>query len=110
MASCRCSTFAFVVSAALVGAAGCSGADAEDPAKWPYYLIATTHFDIDENSAHEDFGYQDKARSLLVDKMVGAHKWRVVGSVDVRNACHTRLDPKHLCEHDGKAMVVSIDG
>jgi hypothetical protein len=76
----------------------------------PYYLIATIHFDVSENTSHEDFGYQDRARSLLVDKMVGARKWRVIGSVDVKNACNRRIDAKHLCAHDGKALIVSIDG
>jgi hypothetical protein len=76
----------------------------------PYYLVATIHFDVSENTAQEDFGYQDRARSLLVDKMVAARKWRVAGSVDVKNACHGRVDPKHMCLHDGRALVIDIDG
>jgi hypothetical protein len=64
---------------------------------------------VNENTPKADFGYQDQARSLLVDKMVTAKKWRVLQSVDVQNACDERLDAKHLCKHDGKALVVSID-
>lgn len=75
----------------------------------PYYLVATTHFDVDENTPTADFGYQDTARSLLVDKLVAAKKWRVLKSVDVQNACDRRLDARHLCRHDGKALVVDID-
>jgi hypothetical protein len=75
----------------------------------PYYLLATTHFDVRENTSREDFGYQDRARSLLVGKLVGAGKWRVLQSVDVKNACDRRLDKKHLCKHDGKALVIDID-
>ena len=77
---------------------------------WPYYLVATTHFDVSENTPQERFGYQDVARRLLVDKLVRAGEWRVVGSVDVHNACSRRIDSKHFCKHDGRALVVSIDG
>ena len=75
----------------------------------PYYLIASTHFDIDENTPQADFGYQDTARAFLVDKMVAAAKWRVVGSVPVENECAGRTDGSHMCEHDGTATVVTID-
>ena len=75
----------------------------------PYYLLATTHFDIDENTPQADFGYQDTARGLLVDKMVAARKWKVVGSVLVDNECAGRINGSHLCEHDGTATIVDID-
>lgn len=74
-----------------------------------YYLVATTHFDVNENTPKADFGYQDQARTLLIAKMVDAKKWHVLQSVDVKNACDERMDAKHLCKHDGKAVVVSID-
>lgn len=76
----------------------------------PYYLIATTHFDVRENTPSSDFGYQDQARSLLVNKLVAAYKWTVLTSVDVQNACNRRIDAHHLCRHDGRALLVSIDG
>lgn len=75
----------------------------------PYYVVATIHFDIDENTPQADFGDQDRARTLLVDKLVAARKWRVRKSVDVENACNKRLDARHLCRHDGKALVIDID-
>jgi hypothetical protein len=76
----------------------------------PYYLIATIHFDVNENTSHSDFGYQDRARSLLVNKLVAAHKWTVLTSVAVQNACNRRTDAHHLCRHDGRAWLISIDG
>jgi hypothetical protein len=76
----------------------------------PYYLIATVHYDVNENTPQADFGYQDEARGLLVAKMVGAKTWRVLGSVNVKNACNQRLNKSHKCEHDGTAQIVSIDG
>ena len=75
----------------------------------PYYLVATTHFDIDENTPQADFGDQDRARGFLVDELVAARKWRVLKSVDMKNACDKRLDARHLCRHDGKALVIDID-
>lgn len=77
----------------------------------PYYLIATVHFDVKENTPAESFGYQDKARSLLVNKLVAEGKWSVLrSSVDVRNSCDRWLDAKHRCKHNGKAWLISIDG
>lgn len=76
----------------------------------PYYLIATTHFDMNENTANSDFGYQDQARSLLVNELVAKHTWSVLTLVNVQNACNSRVDTHHLCRHDGKALLVSIDG
>lgn len=29
--------------------------------------------------------------------------------VDVQDACNRRLDARHLCKHDGKALVIDID-
>lgn len=74
----------------------------------PYYLLATVHFDRDENTPKADFGYQDEARRLLVERMVAAKKWRVIGSVDVKNACNGRMDRTHLCQHDGTATLIEI--
>ncbi len=76
----------------------------------PYYLIATTHFDMNENTANSDFGYQDQARSLLVNELVAKQTWSVLTSVNIQNACNSRVDAHHLCRHDGKALLVSIDG
>ena len=76
----------------------------------PYYLIATTHFDSNEGTSTADFGYSDTARKLLVDQLVAAKKRKVVTSVDVKNACNGRTDSTHFCLHDGKALVIDIDG
>jgi hypothetical protein len=77
----------------------------------PYYLIATVHFDVNENTPQADFGYQDTARSLLLAHMIGAKKkWRQLGSVNVRNACNGRVNRTHMCQHDGKALIIDIDG
>ena len=76
----------------------------------PYYLIATVHFDVKENTPQADFGYQDTARALLLDRMIAAKKWRQIGAVNVNNACHGRVNASHMCEHDGKARIIDIDG
>jgi hypothetical protein len=76
----------------------------------PYYLIATIHFDVDEHGANPSFGYQDTARSLLVNKLVAAHKWTVLTSVGTQNSCSGWVDSTHYCNHNGTAWLVSIDG
>jgi hypothetical protein len=76
----------------------------------PYYLIATIHFDVNENTPQADFGYQDTARSLLLNRMMGAKKWSQIGSVNVQNACNGRVNASHMCEHDGEALIIDIDG
>jgi hypothetical protein len=76
----------------------------------PYYLIATVHFDVDENTSREKFGWQDRARGLLVKKLVSRGDWRVLSTVTVKNACSGWRDAHHWCKHDGKAQIVSIDG
>ena len=75
----------------------------------PYYLVATIHFDVNENTPQADFGYQDTARSLLLERMIGAKKWRQIGSVNVQNACNRRINASHLCHHDGDALIIDID-
>ena len=76
----------------------------------PYYLVATIHFDVNENTPQADFGYQDTARSLLLNRMIGAKKWSRIGSVNVHNACNSRVNASHMCQHDGEALVIDIDG
>jgi hypothetical protein len=81
----------------------------------PFYLVATIHVDKNEGTPNRDFGYQDQARSFLVNRLVAAHRWTVLTSVPVQNACGTstrgdRIDIYHLCWHDGRALLVSIDG
>lgn len=76
----------------------------------PYYLIATVHFDVNENTPQADFGYQDKARSLLLARMIGAKKWSQIGAVNVQNSCNGRVNASHMCQHDGKALIIDIDG
>lgn len=75
----------------------------------PYYLIATIHFDVNENTPQADFGYQDTARTLLVDRMIAARKWSHLGSVNVHNACNGRVNRSHMCQHDGNALIIDID-
>jgi hypothetical protein len=76
----------------------------------PYYLVATIHFDVSENTPQADFGYQNTARSLLLDRMIGARKWSRIGAVNVHNACNGRVNASHMCQHDGEALVIDIDG
>ncbi len=75
----------------------------------PYYLVATTHFDRDEDGPKRAFGWQDKARDILVKKMVAEGRWRVVGKTNVKNACRSTTG-NHNCQSDGNATIVSIDG
>ena len=74
---------------------------------WHYYAPATVHFDIDEGSStNAHFGYSDHARQILVDHMVAAGKWRLVGSVWVNNACRHWVYQDQYCNSNGWAVLV----
>lgn len=76
----------------------------------PYYLVATVHFDVDENTSRATFGYNDRARDTLIAHMTARHTWTVKATVDIpRSSCYGWFDSSHFCDSDGRAKVVSID-
>ena len=76
----------------------------------PYYLVATVHFDANENTSKATFGYNDRARYYLVNHMVARHTWHVKASVTVPgSSCYGWFDNSHFCDSNGKAQVISID-
>lgn len=76
----------------------------------PYYLVATVHFDVNENTSKETFGYNDRARYLLINHLVARHTWHVKAKVTVPGSrCYGWFDAKHYCDSDGTGTVVNID-
>jgi hypothetical protein len=74
-----------------------------------YYAPATVHFDVKEGEPDQHFGYQGRARELLVGHMVQLHKWTKLGQVSVGNSCYEWFDHEHYCDSDGMAWVVRVN-